>query len=63
MPELGSSGNIRLVAGAKIQSLTKFDTDTIVRDWFRDPATYFDVTGCENRVLNSHGGTESRTTV
>jgi hypothetical protein len=37
--------------------------DTVVRDYFRDPVTYFGVRDFENRALNSHGGNESRTTV
>jgi hypothetical protein len=39
------------------------ETDTVVREYFCDRDTYFDVRGFENRVLNNHGGKESRTTV
>jgi hypothetical protein len=37
--------------------------DTVVRDYFRNRATCFDVRGFENRVLTSYSGKESRTAV
>jgi hypothetical protein len=41
----------------------EWTVDTVVRDYFRDRDTYFEVRGLENRVLTRHGGKESRTTV
>jgi hypothetical protein len=38
-------------------------TDTVVREYFRDRATYLGVSGIETRLLHHHGGKESRTTV